>query len=297
MRVVHVRPRIEAPRQWNEFVERKQIAVHREDPFHHDQRTTELVAVGLEHGRQRADVGMWKHTDRGLRQSAAIDQRRMTQRVGIDHIAGADERRNGTDVRHIPRRKEQRLLAALEARQGLLEHLVYRVVARDESRRAGTYTFGLQNGTRSTGQPCIGREAEIVVRREVGDAFAIEQHGAGSALMHLPQRAAQPGALQRHKLLLQNVIQAAPLGGVHARCGVDYEAAHWMMNVRCLLVGCAEQAPPNVPGGTVYSVCSPAGMLNIASRCLIVSSLTTRMVRRAPPPRTYTVSPRGAVRP
>ena len=49
-----------------EAIERREIAVHREDPFDHDQRPAELVTVGLEHGGQCVDVGVGKYADRRL---------------------------------------------------------------------------------------------------------------------------------------------------------------------------------------------------------------------------------------
>jgi hypothetical protein len=70
------------------------------------------------------------------------------------------------------------------------------MIAGDEARGAGACAFRLQHGGSRARNARVSRKPEIVVRCKVCDALAVQQHGAGAALLHRPHRAAKTSGLQ-----------------------------------------------------------------------------------------------------
>ena len=216
MRVVDVGPRVEPASEVDDLADGREIAVHREQAVADDQRATRLSPVPIEQRGQGAGVGVRIDVDGRAAQPAAVDERRVVQRVGENHVAARDERRNDADVRGIPARERERALRPEELGELALQRFVLGRVARDQTGRAGAYPVIPKRLSGRGHQAWVGRQAEVVVRREVDGGTAIG----------FDDGAAAPGRRSKGPLEVA-VAQLRELGGENVVDGmVDRECGH-----------------------------------------------------------------------
>src|SRR5690606_14668144 len=104
--------------------------------------------------------------DPSTAQGCAGDETRVTELVHDDDVARPGKHRKDADVREIPAAEHDRLRARLELGETLLELAVERMVAGDESGRAGARAVAARCVDARFDDARITREAEVVVARE-----------------------------------------------------------------------------------------------------------------------------------
>ena len=97
------------------LLERRDVAVHREDRVGDDQRAAPPRACAQAPG-EVLDVAVVVDEDLGARQPAAVDDRGVVELVGEDDVAAAGERGDDAGVGQVARAEQQRGLGALERR-------------------------------------------------------------------------------------------------------------------------------------------------------------------------------------
>jgi hypothetical protein len=154
----------------DEAVDRPPVAVHRVHPFHHQPAAAEAPGVGGEQAVERVGVGVRDDAHgRAVRacEPAAVHERGVVERVGVDRVARAGEGGEGAGVGRVPAREKERPLRVLQRGQLGLEPVVQRVVAAQQAGGAGAEPLvaedrrGRRRGARVRG------EAQIVVAGEV----------------------------------------------------------------------------------------------------------------------------------
>ena len=182
MGVVDVRPCIVPPRQRDEIGERGNVAVHGEHAIRHDQRAPVLRSVHGEQPLEGRRVGVRIDVNRRAARPRAVDQRRVIERVGEDRVPPACERRDDAYVRRVAGRERERALDVEEGGELALERRVLRVRPDDEPRRGRPCSVGANRSNRCLRQARIGRQAEVIVRREVhaDAARRLEQRAAAT---------------------------------------------------------------------------------------------------------------------
>ena len=127
------------------------------------------------------DIAMGKDFDRGPAQPGAVDDAGVVQLIGNDEVVF---RQNGGDGSGICRKaalKHDRRFRLLELGEPPLELHVDLHRAGDRAHRAGADAELLQRRERSLLQPGMGRQPEVVVRREVDDLAAVDCSSAPPA--------------------------------------------------------------------------------------------------------------------
>jgi hypothetical protein len=177
-----------------ELRERRDVAVHREDPVGRDQgRATGRPAQAP---FQMLDVGV--PVDEGLRprQPAAVDDAGVVEGVREDHLATLRQRRDRSAVGEVARAEQQGRLGSLELGQPRLELAVDRHRAGDQPGRPGARPELQRRIGGGAPQPGMVCQSQIVVRAEHQDRAAVEHHlGALGPLDHA-QATPQPARFE-----------------------------------------------------------------------------------------------------
>src|SRR5690606_23487423 len=87
--IVHIDPRAVLACDRDQPIEWEEGAVHRIDPYHHDDPPVESASIPLEHIGQRRQVEVGKDPNLGSRQPASIDDGGVVQRVRVHDRTGA----------------------------------------------------------------------------------------------------------------------------------------------------------------------------------------------------------------
>lgn len=87
------------------------------------------------------------------------------------------------------------------------------VVPGDQPGRRGSGSRGAECRRGRVGEPRIGGEAEVVVRRKVPQPPGLVRDARARARMQRPQGALQPGTGQGGKLLRQHTLERRGRGG------------------------------------------------------------------------------------
>ena len=152
--------------------ERRDRAVHREDPVGRD----ELHAGGLRLDQLRLEVGqvaIGVAESLGLAEADAVDDRGMVERVGDDRVLRAEDRLEEAAVGVPAGGVEDRILGAEEVADRRLEFAVDRLGAADEPDGAEAVAPALERGGRGGLDLRVVRQAEVVVRAQVERLAAI----------------------------------------------------------------------------------------------------------------------------
>ena len=213
VRVVDHHAHVVAPRELDDLLERRDVAVHREHAVGHDQRPA-VVRVAQAPG-QVVDVAVAVDERLGAREPAAVDDRRVVELVGEDDLAAARQRGHDAEVGEVAGAEQQRALRALERGEPLLEPPVQRHVARDQPRgaRAGAPAHRRVGGRLA--HPRVVGQPEVVVRAEQQDGLAVEDHARSLRTAHHAHAAIQAEPLE----LVQSVLQIQHLAPVYAAEG------------------------------------------------------------------------------
>jgi hypothetical protein len=150
-----------AARQLGDLLQRRDVAVHREDRLGDDERRAR--ARLLQAPREVLDVVVRVDERLRARQPAAVDDRGVVELVGEDHLARARQRADDAEVRQVARAEQQRGLGALEGGEALLEAAVDRHRAADEARRARADAPTQRCVGGRLLHACVVGEAEVVV--------------------------------------------------------------------------------------------------------------------------------------
>ena len=121
------------------------------------------------------DVLVREDFDRRAAQPAAVDDARVVQLVGNDDVVFRQDRRDGAGVGREPALEHDDLLDLLELGEPALELHVHFHRARDRPHRSGPDTEAPDRFERALAQLGMGRQAEIVVRRQVDYRCVIER--------------------------------------------------------------------------------------------------------------------------
>ena len=114
--------------------------------------------------------------DLGLREPAAVDDAGVIELVGEHDVARAEQRRQHADVRGIARVEQPDAITAHPVRDRLLEHDMRPLRPRDQPRCPCPVAGFIERRSRRLREPAIPSEREIVVRRQVHDLDAVEDH-------------------------------------------------------------------------------------------------------------------------
>ena len=120
----------------------------------------------------------------GARQTRAVDQRRVIQRVGEQRRAAARERGERREIRHVAGAEVKRARVVDEA-AGEFGEIVFELrmrarVAAEQMRAAAARAVSLRAFGDRRDQLRMRGEAEIIVAREADDLAAIDGHVRGA---------------------------------------------------------------------------------------------------------------------
>ncbi len=194
-----------------DLIERRHIAVHAEHPVGDDHRPAIAAAlVVFNHPAQVVGVAVRVAQDAGPGKPAAVDDAGMVELVRVDDVVLADQRRDGPQVGVESGLESDRRLDALELRHAALELEVQAQRAGDRANGGGPDAVLIDGALGGRGQPRVVGQAEVVVRAEVENAFAVHH---------------KPGTLRRRQCAdgveQSGLSQAGDLVGdpLHARGG------------------------------------------------------------------------------
>ena len=162
--------------------------------------TTRLWANFTRQEWRNTKLAVRKNPNLCARKSAAVDDRRVAQRVGDHQITSACERGDDADVCHVARTEDQRGLGPEKFGEFRLERLVDLEIAVDQSR---TSRRAAELARRSRGRLDDLRvmgEVEVVAARKEQGLAAVDRHPRGLRARHdahLPMGAAFPKPIQQ----------------------------------------------------------------------------------------------------
>ena len=146
--------------------QRAEIAIHAEHAIGDEQPA--LAGGQLADDAPRGvDILVREHLDGGAAQAAAVDDARVVQLVRDDDVVFCQDRRDRSGIGREAALKHDDRLDLLELGEPALELHVDRHRARDRPDRPGSDAERLSRLERRFPQPGMGREAEIIVRRQV----------------------------------------------------------------------------------------------------------------------------------
>ena len=211
VRVVDHHPHVVAPRQLDDLLERRDVAVHREHAVGHDQRA---AAVGVaQPPREVLDVAVAVDERLRAREPAAVDDRGVVELVGEHDLALARERRDRRrGSRGSPSRTGPALCVPLNDASPLLQPPVQRHVARHEPRRARADAPAHRGVRRRLAHARVVRQPEVVVRAQQQDGLAVEDDARPLRTAHHAHAAIQAELLE----LVQSVLQIQHEAPVYA---------------------------------------------------------------------------------
>jgi hypothetical protein len=106
VRVIDVQPRASRAGERGETIQRRQVAVHREDRSDHDEPPAKLPAVRIEEPVNRLDVVVREDAKLRARKPTTIDQGGMIERIAVHDVAPSHERGDRPGVGCVPGREE-----------------------------------------------------------------------------------------------------------------------------------------------------------------------------------------------
>ena len=158
------------------------VAVHAEDGVRHHQLPRPRGGLG-EAPVEVRHVVVFAADEMGPGEDAAVHDARVVELVRDDHVAAADERGDGCEVRHVPAREDDRVLGAGEGGDLLLELPVEGERAGEDADAVRPRAVAVDRGLRGGVDFRVPDEAEVAVRREEEHlAAACEDSGAVDVL-------------------------------------------------------------------------------------------------------------------
>ncbi|MNX87941.1 hypothetical protein D3C86_1198950 [compost metagenome] len=154
--------------------QRRDVPVHREDAVGDDQGAAVVALDLVEHPAQVRHVLVLEDGDLGAAQAAAVDDARVVELVGDDHVLLAEHRRDRPRVGREARLEDQGGFGVLEGRDLGLELHVLAHGARDGADRARTCAELVDGLVGRLHEPGVGRQAQVVVGAEVDDLLVVE---------------------------------------------------------------------------------------------------------------------------
>ena len=164
--LVHHHQRVVFLGQRADLVQRRGIAVHREDPVGADDAETLRLRL-LETLLQLGHVGVGVAVAHGLAQTHAVDDRRMVQRVGDNGVLLTENRFEDASVGVEAGGVEDRVLGAEVVGYGFFELFVDVLTAADETHRRHAVAAVVHGPFRGFDQPRVVRKSEVVVGAEI----------------------------------------------------------------------------------------------------------------------------------
>jgi hypothetical protein len=197
VRLVHDDPQAVALGKAYKFLQRRDVAVHREHAVGDDDPRP--PAVLLEPPREMLDVAVVVDEGLGARQPAAVDQRGVVELVGVDDSAVARQPRQRADhaeVRQVSRAEQHRRLGALERRQRLLQPPVHGHRPGHQPGRAGTRAPAHRRVGRGLAHARVVGEPEVVVGAQQQDRPAVDHDARPLRARHVAHPPVQAGLPQ-----------------------------------------------------------------------------------------------------
>ena len=181
--------------QADNIFQRGQVPVHRKDRLGQDQLTPRRWTAG-ELALQVFGVTVIVNQNLSTRQTAAVDQAGVIQRVAENCVAGASQRRDRAEIGLIPGGKNQRSFAALKTRQVALQISIKLQVAADQPRPGRAAAIVFHRLKRGLLQPLIGSQSEVVIGTEQQDLSAIPANFRSGLAFQLAQLSSQSRLLE-----------------------------------------------------------------------------------------------------
>ena len=192
---------VEAVRERDDLLERRDVAVEREHALGDDQRR---AAVGVAQAPRRAD-----RRRRGRRATVSAPASRQPSATEAWLSASANtisprsrERRDDPEVGEVAGAEQQRRLRAEEVGEPLLEPAVQRHRPRRRARRAGAGAPAHGGVGRRLAHARVVGEPEVVARAEQQDGPPVEHHPGALRPAHHPHPAIQPELLELSQAVL-----------------------------------------------------------------------------------------------
>jgi hypothetical protein len=166
VRVVHHHDGVVALGQVADRGQRGQVAVHREHAVGGDQPVAGIGRVA-QAPLELVHVAVCEPQPAGLAEADAVDDRGVVERIGDDRVLGAEQRLEEAAVGVEARAVQDRILAAEEARQPLLELAVHLLGAADEAHRRHAVAPPLERLPRGRHDLGVVGQTQVVVGAQV----------------------------------------------------------------------------------------------------------------------------------
>ena len=164
VRVVAHQPGIVRLGQGLHLGQRRQIAVHAEHAIGQDQAPAGAGGKFTQQLVEMIEIVVAEKVSLGAGELGARQQARMAQLVGEDHIAHPHQARHDAEIGEVTAAEHYGIIGALQRRQTRFEGLVERMIAGDQTRRAGADAVALGGFGRARLDPRVLRQVEIIVR-------------------------------------------------------------------------------------------------------------------------------------
>ena len=185
MGLVHHQAGAEPPAQLDDLRERRDVALHREDPVDDDQDPTAVAHRPLERALELVEPVVAERPQLGPREDAAVEDRRVVARVGDDRVPRGEDRPQGAQVGLVAGGEHQHGLGPHPLRQLLLESEVQVDGAVQETRAGQAGPVALERLHRAALDALVTRQTQVVVGAEHDPALALHLHdGQGGTLQH-----------------------------------------------------------------------------------------------------------------
>ena len=194
VRVVEHQPRVVPLAQSYQRGDRRDVAIHAEDGVaRHDLARRGARAEEL---AERLDVAMGIDGYLPARETRAVHEAGVVQRVREHFAVAAAEGGEDAEVRGITAREEERARGAHERREAFLGFRVWAQVPGDQRRGARAETIAVDRGMRGFAQPPIVRETEIVVAGKIDERARADAHVRALRRIQHAARAPQAACVQ-----------------------------------------------------------------------------------------------------
>ena len=174
--VIHHREHPVLFRDLVDFIQRRDVAVHREDAVGDDEAAPVLRQVLLDFRFQVGGIAVLVDDDLGAAQARAVDDAGVVEAVGEDDILAPDQWGEGGLVGDEAALDVERILDIFEFCDGPFEFLVDGERSGDGAHRRRPGTEAVDGGFGGVFQAVVVGQAEIVVGAEVEHFFVVYGH-------------------------------------------------------------------------------------------------------------------------
>ncbi len=176
VRIVHHRDDVILFAHCVQLVERRDVAVHRKHAVGDEHRAAIIADILLDDALGIRHIAMFIDDNFRRRQTTPVDDARVIQAVGKNHILFADHRRNRGLICAKTGLHVQRIFHSFERRHSFFKFAMQFQCPGDTPHRGGTDTPFCDGALRGSFQAIIIRKSQIIVRAKVEHRFAIDDH-------------------------------------------------------------------------------------------------------------------------